>query len=32
VRRGRDLGPVIVQGLTSELRTAWSGALSGRLG
>jgi hypothetical protein len=32
VRRGRDLGPVIVQGLAGELRTAWSGALSGRLG
>jgi lysophospholipase L1-like esterase len=24
VRRGRDLGPVIVQGLASELRAAWS--------
>jgi lysophospholipase L1-like esterase len=25
VRRGRDLGPVIVQGLAGELRTAWAG-------
>jgi lysophospholipase L1-like esterase len=25
VRRGRDLGPVIVQGLAGELRAAWAG-------
>jgi lysophospholipase L1-like esterase len=25
VRRGRDLGPVVVQGLVGELRTAWAG-------
>lgn len=25
VRRGRDLGPVIVQGFAVELRAAWAG-------
>jgi len=30
VRRGRDLGPVIVQGLAGELRAAWAGGLGNR--
>ena len=30
VRRGRDLGPVIVQGLAGELRAAWAGGLGSR--
>ena len=30
VRRGRDLGPAIVQGLAGELRAAWAGGLGSR--
>jgi lysophospholipase L1-like esterase len=30
MRRGRDLGPVIVQGLAGELRAVWPGGLTGR--